>query len=552
MRNQLPVASCRLSVSGFRSWKAVVLFSLLLCLCGGLIVAGAARAQAPASAPAPKIITIASPSPLYTVKVMLTVGSADDPPGKEGLARLVAHALIEGEFGSPQAPITKEKLAEITRPWGSAALPGVRVDKQVTVFTMRVPKEVFPQFVSQILKPMFKQPLFDAKEIDRLRTEELADIESHLRFEEQEALGLEALDSMIFQGTPLSPPRIGTVAGLKSIQREDLVKFYQALYAAPNASIATSADAASVELLKTALPPGGNAPKPLCDCKPTPPEGRDVLIITQPNAIATGIHLGFPIDVKRGDPDYWPLFVANTYLGAHRDDFGQLYHEIRADRGYNYGDYSYVEYLAERPYALFPPPGAPRSQQYFSIWIRPVGHRYAHFVLKAATAELARFIQLPLSARQVEEAKVKARTLYINYAENTERQLGYGLDDVFYGMEDHGYLAEMVKNIDAVTADQVTLAVRKYLKATNLHYVITTNEKMAEKLADDIANNTDCTPKTPAEYHFADPPTIEQKAMMDLDRLWISYPLNIKRGRIRIIKADEMFATANFPQVGGK
>ena len=46
--------------------------------------------------------------------------------------------------------------------------------------------------------------------------------------------------------------------------------------------------------------------------KPEAIEGRHLLIVTQPNAIATGLHLGFPIGVKRGDPDYWPLFVANA------------------------------------------------------------------------------------------------------------------------------------------------------------------------------------------------------------------------------------------------
>ena len=500
-----------------------------------------------ASAPLPRMFLLPSSSPLYTVKIMVMAGSVDDPAGKEGVANLAAHALLEGGFGDPKNPVTKEKLAEITRPWGTEAMPSVQVDKQTTTFSMRVPKSDFPQFVSAVLQPMFSRPLFQQKEIDRLRSEALKNIQSGLRLEDQETLGLQALESYLFEGTSLSPLSFGTVRGLKAVERADILKFYRTFYSAHDVAIATSADPESAKLLRMALPLGTAPPQQLCNCNVQPPHGREVLIVTQPNAIATGIHVGFPIDVQRGSPDYWPLFVANTYLGTHRDEFGRLYQEIRETRGYNYGDYSYIEYLSARPYELFPPPDTPRSSQYFSIWVRPVGHPYAHFVLKAITAELDRFVREGLTPEQVEEAKIKARTLYLRYAENVDRQLGYRLDDTFYGMDQHGYLAEMLQKIDAVNADVVNAVIRRYLQTRNLRYVITTNESLAAKLADDIAGNTNCTPKTPAEYHLQEPPTPEQRQRLDQDQEWIAYPLNIQRADIHIVKSDQMFETAELP-----
>jgi zinc protease len=497
--------------------------------------------------PVPRIVTVASSSRSYIVKVMFMTGSVDDPVGKEGLAQLTAKALIEGGFGDPKHPVTRERLAEITRPWGSAATPVVTVDKQTTTFSMEVPRAALPQFVSSIMKPMFSQPLFDQKEIDRLRTEELAMVRSGLRFEEQETLGFEALESVIFQGTPMSPPSAGTVQGLKAIERADLLDFYKTFYTAHDAVIATSADGESVNLLKTTLPVGANPPQQMCACLVRQPHGRDLLIVTQPNATATGIHLGFPIGLTRLDPDYWPLFVANTWFGLHRDDFGRLDREIQQMRGYNDGDYSYIEYLSGRTRFLFPPPGTPRSEQYFSIWIRPVAPQYAHFVLKAATAELARFIDEGLTPEQVAAAKIKARSLYVKYAENTDRQLGYRLDDSFYGMWNHQYLADMVESIDAVTAEQANAAIRRYLQVEDLHYVITTSESTAEKLADDIANNLNCTPKTEAEYHISDPPPPEKETVLARDRQWIAYPLNLNRENIHIVRSEQMFETGAIP-----
>jgi zinc protease len=508
---------------------------------------GKKKATKKVAASGPRMFLMPSSSPLYTVKIMVMAGSVDDPAGKEGLANLAAHALIEGGFGDPKKPVTQEKLAEITRPWGSQAMPSVQVDKQTTTFSMLVPKDVFSQFVKDVLQPMFSKPLFQQKEIDRLRAEARKDIQSALRMEEQEMLGLEALESYVFEGTSLSPLSVGTVRGLQSVQRADILKFYRTFYTARDVAIASSATPAAAKLLLTALPAGKKPPQQLCNCNVQPPQGREVLIVTQPNAIATGIHVGFPIDVQRGSPDYWPLFVANTYLGTHRDEFGRLYQEIRETRGYNYGDYSYIKYLSARPYELFPAPDTPRSSQYFSLWVRPVGHTYAHFVLKAVTAELDRFVREGLTPEQVEEAKIKARTLYLRYGENVDRQLGYRLDDTFYGMDQHGYLTDMLNKIDAVNADTVNAVIRRYLQTKNLRYVITTNENLAGKLADDIAQNTNCTPKTPAEYHLQDPPTAEQRQRLAQDQEWIAYPLNIQRADIHIVKSDQMFETAELP-----
>jgi zinc protease len=518
------------------------------------------RPPAPPELP-PNVVTLASASPLYEVQIMVRAGSAQDPRGKEGTASLLGRMMLEGGFGDPRHPVTKEKLAEITRPWGEAAYPQVHVDKETTVFSMTVPRDAFPQFVARVLKPMFTQPLFLQAELERIRKEALVGIRSSLRFEQQEQLGLLALDDWVFQYTPLSHLAQGTVQGLQAVTSDDLQAYYKRNYAAENMFVAASiSDAATLRLLLSSLLAStSSAPErrahPLHLITPpiwlstaaSAPSGYRLLIITQPNAIATGVHLGFPIPVRRGDPDYWPLFVANVFLGTHRDDFGRLYRDIREERGYNYGDYSYIEYYAARPYALFPPPGTPRDQQYFSIWIRPVAHQYAHFILKAMTWELDNFIKNGMTPEQVEAAKQKARTLYLTYADSKGRQLGYRLDDMFYGMKEHGYLTDMLANIDKLTAEQVNAAIKKYLQVVNLKYVIVTNESVAQKLVDDIASDANVVSKTREEYHISEPVPPEKQKMLAQDEQWKAYKLNIPRQNITIVKAEQMFETVAIP-----
>jgi len=233
---------------------------------------GAAKTKA--AAMGDNLVALPSPSPLYQIQIMVRAGSANDPAGKEGTASLVGDALIEGGFGNPKAPVTKEKLAEITRPWGDAALPQIRVDKQATTISMLVPKESLQAFLAQVLRPMLQQPLFQEKEVDRLKKEALVNIQSRLRFEQQELLGLVALDNAMFAGTPLGHLAGGTVQGVNAITRQDLADFYKKYFNRENVFITTTvSNAAEQNAIAAALPAGGSAAAAM-DVHPAQVSGR--------------------------------------------------------------------------------------------------------------------------------------------------------------------------------------------------------------------------------------------------------------------------------------
>ncbi len=518
---------------------------------------------APSWAQEPKLVTLDSPAPLLQVRVMVKAGSAYDPQGLEGLAYLTGRLLIDGGFGDPKKPVTKEQLAELTRPWGEGAYPSVRVDKEITTFSMTVPREVIGDYIARVLRPLFSQPLLAEAELDRLRKEALEDIRSQLRFQQIELLGLLALDNAIYDGTAYAHLTSGTVRGLEQVNREAVRRFVRTWYRPENIVVGvTTADAAVGKQLTQALAGiGGNVRDAEAFTTraieaPRPVRGRDVTIIALPKAIASGLHAAFPIPLTRTHPDYWPLYVANVWFGTHRDSFSHLYQVIREERGYNYGDYSYIEHFEGRPFALFPPTNTPRRYQYFSIWIRPIGHEYAHHLLKALTWELENFIRTGLTPEQVELAKNKARVLYLSLAETAARLMGYKLDDEFYGLAP-GYLAEYLAKIEAVTPEAVNAAIRKYLQVENIRYVVITDQSVADKLADDIATNQNAGGKSLKDYQLD---TEEREGTkywlvpearietLKRDAVWETYPLNIPRNRIRVVKAEQMFETAAFPQ----
>jgi zinc protease len=515
----------------------------------------------PALAQGPKVVTLDSPAPLVQVRVLVRAGSASEPAGKEGLARLAGQLLIQGGFGDAKAPVTKEQLAEITRPWGDDAYPSVNVSKEVTVFTMTVPREVLATYVSRVFQPLFTQPLFDAKELDRLRGETLQTLRSNLRLEQIELVGLVALDNVMHEGTSYAHPDIGTEMGLGAVTADDVHAFYATHYKPENIVLGVStADAAVVDPLRAALAGAGKVESaPLAAGRadaPKPVKGRSVTIVALPNAISTGLHAGFPLPITRKDADYWPLYVANIWFGTHRDSFGHLYDAIRSARGYNYGDYSYIEHFEARPFVLFPPTNSPRRHQYFSIWIRPVQNEYAYHLMKALTWELENFVRTGLTEDQCDQAKNKAKVLYLSLAETGSRLLGARLDDEFYGMSP-GYMDGYLKSIDGVTCAAVNTAIRKYLQAENLKYVVVTSKAMAPKLVEQIAGNAPAWGKPPADYQIDSKEEGGEKvyavperklSLLQRDAAWAYYGLDIPRSRIHIAPAEKMFETATIPK----
>jgi zinc protease len=508
-----------------------------------------------------RVVTLDSPAPLVEIKVMVKAGSAADPQGLEGLAQLTGRLLIEGGFGDPKKPVTKDRLAEITRPWGGGAYPSVRVSKEVTTFSFTVPKEVLDAYLAQVLAPLFAQPLFAAAEVDRVRGEVLQQLRS-MRLEQIELVGLVALDTLIHHGTSYAHPDIGTEKGLEQITREAVERFYATYYKPENIVIGlTSADPAVVEKLRGALTNAGESKAAAfsrrAPAAPSPAKGRSVSLLALPNAISSGIHAGFPLAVTRADADYWPLYIANIWFGAHRDSFGNLYTRIREHRGYNYGDYSYIEHFESRPFLLFPPTNTPRRYAYFSIWIRPVAHEHVAHLTKALTWELENFIRTGLSEEQCAQAKNKARVLYLSLAETADRWIGYRLDDDFYGMHP-GYLDAYLERVNAVTCAQVNAAIKKHLQAENVEYLIVTNAAEAPKLAEQLSLGAVAWGKAPAEYQI-DVKESESggklyeipEAKLDLlrrDAAWANYWLDIPKERIKIVPVEKMFVTANLPE----
>ena len=461
--------------------------------------------------------------PTITFRIWFKVGSQNDPAGKEGLASLTAAMVSDAGTRQNSYDQILKKL------YPMAAAYGASVDKEMTVISGRVHRDHLNAYVS-LLSQAIVQPAFTAEDFQRHKTNVINYLDKTLRYSNDEAFGKQVLYDAIFANTAYGHPEVGLPASVQSITLEDVQAFYRTHYTAGNVviGIGGSFDSSLVRRLTSdlnALPPG--APAQVAKPLPRPPEGIEAILVDK-DTRSTAISIGFPINVLRGERDFYALWIANSWLGEHRNSSSHLYNVIREKRGMNYGDYSYIEYYPTAWAYQFPPPNSPRRQQFFEIWIRPVQNEGAHFALRAAIRELQRLIDNGMSAEDFALTRKFLKKYVRHYAPTTDLRLGYKLDDAFYGIPDHLQTAE--KMFDELTLDDVNRAVRKHLQTSNMKIAIITKDAQALKqaLVSDAAS--------PMTYATPKPPEV-----LEEDKTIAVYPLKVRPEKVVVVPVDSTF-----------
>jgi zinc protease len=410
--------------------------------------------------------------PLVAFRVVLSVGSQNDPPGKEGLAALLASMVAEGGSKS----LTYNQILAAFYPM--AALVNGSCHKEMTVFAGVIHRDNLRTYFP-IATGMIAQPRFDPADFDRLRNEAIDYVTKYLRGNNDEALGKWALQTELYRDHPYGHPDAGTVHGLRSITLDDLKEFHRRHYSQKSLSIGLAGgfDSKAPESIRSGFASlaaeGPTAPAP-----PTPRtiKGLDVTIVEKP-AEATAISLGFSLNLTRSDDDFYALVLANSYLGEHRTFNGKLMQDLRGKRGLNYGDYSYIEDFIQEGGSIFPVPNNPRRQQYFSIWIRPVPADKAVFALRAALWELDRLVEHGMTHEQFEAT----RSFLLNYSklwvQTQSRRLGYAIDGEFYDRRD--LVSELAERLPKLRVEAVNSAVRKHLRTEGIKVAIVAKDAAA-------------------------------------------------------------------------
>lgn len=474
--------------------------------------------------PAPAVTLPIKTSPLVTFRVQFRAGAIDDPAGKEGLTRLTTSMLTDG--GTRKH--SYQEIVELLYPM--AASIGATVDKEVTTFYGTTHVDNLDRYL-ELFTEMLLEPRFDSRDFERVKASQVNYVSKTLRGADDEEFGKQSLAVMLYAGHPYGSPNAGLVSALDAITLDDVKQHYARIFTRENVVIGLAGGypaALPDRLAKTIarLPAGAPAVTPLGTTAPI--QNVEVLAVEK-DCLATAISIGFPIDVTRSDADYYALLIANSYLGEHRTFNGRLMMRMREVRGLNYGDYSYIEHFVQDGGSTFPQTNFARSQQYFSIWIRPVQHQQRHFALRLAVFELERLVRDGLTAEEFERTRTFLKHYSKLWAQDQNRRLGYMMDSRFYGTDD--YIGTLPAKLDQVTLEQVNAAIRRHLNAQNLRIAVIT--RGADEFLKDLITNKPSPMTYEAEGIAAD--------VIAEDGVVAVYKLNVNREASRIVDADEMF-----------
>jgi predicted Zn-dependent peptidase len=195
--------------------------------------------------------------------------------------------------------------------------------------------------------------------------------------------------------------------------------------------------------------PASNTPKPK-NVKTT-----EIDFIDMSNAVQSEIAIINNIELKLGDKDYYAALLANKILGG--GGTARLYSNLREDKGYTYGSYSRLS--QSRNAATFRATASVRNM-----------------VTDSSVVEMMREINKvryqKVTPTELKNAKAGYVGSFVINVQKPETVAGFALNKELYNLPDNFY-ENYLKNINAVTIDDVQNAAIKYFRADKARIVIT-------------------------------------------------------------------------------
>ena len=476
----------------------------------------------------PELVFLPSARPVVTIRVVFRAGSADDPRGKEGLTRLLAHALVEGGAGGLSYAERMRRLYPL------GARFEVQVDRDTLVFQGAVHRDHIEAFYKLFLET-FTEPGFAEADVERLRERQLAELRLELKGSDDEALAKEALQALLYDGHPYGHPELGTVAGLESIGRDDLVAQRRRVLCGGRAivGVAGDVDEAFAERVRADFErlrwEGCAGRSPL----PDPASGPRMLVVHRPQATGVSVSMGMPVDVDRNHPDYPALVLAAAYLGQHRQFIGRLMQEIRGKRGLNYGDYAYAEHFRQLGWTVHPAPNVVRRQQYMSIWLRTLAPEHSLFAIRLAVRELERLGREGPSQQDFERVRRYVEDYYALFQQTDATRLGFALDDRLT-MSNEPWLERLRAAWASMEPEDVRAAVARHWPVERLRIALVHPD--AGTFVAAVVSGA------PSPVDYGERPVPED--VRREDEAIARHPLGLRREDIVVVPAERLFGTA--------
>jgi len=266
--------------------------------------------------------------PVVGFGISVRSGALHDPPGKEGLCRMMSRAIRMGtkELKSQQL---EERLD------GMGAQLSISASQSYLHFGGAVVKHNLEPFV-EILAELVLEPALRPADVRQVQREMLADLSSLV--DDDRTLCARHFRSQAFGEHPFGRPRGGSKQSIGTLTRADVLAAHARSFVGPNLVFGVWGDFEPRGLHALIEKRFGGMPKrkapsvQLSD--PSFAPGRRIVVIDKPERTQTQVLIG-TLGLSAHDRDYVPMIVGNTGFGGLFSS--RLNDEVRSKRGLSYG-----------------------------------------------------------------------------------------------------------------------------------------------------------------------------------------------------------------------
>lgn len=394
--------------------------------------------------------------PVVQINLMFRIGAALEPDNKIGLASMTAAMLREGAGDK-----TSLELADAIDYLGASI--GTSADNQSLWAFLHTPLSKFEQAFS-LFADIVLRPTFPQNELERLKKERLTSL---MQMHDQPTMiAAVAASKFVFgENHPYGRGTIGSEKTIKGLTIEDVKGFYNKYYHAGNATFVVVGDVKTADIMATLekMFGGWRKSEPALMNIPTAGQvrGRTIYLVDKPNAPQSVIRIS-KVGTDRRTKDYFPLVVMNTILGGSFSS--RLNNNLREQHGYTYGAGSSFDMRLS----------AGSFTASSSVQTAVTDKAMTEFF-----KELNR-IATPVTDQELAKAKNYLALGYPGDFETASQIAGQLGDMLYYNLPD-SYFNDYIRNVLAVTKDDVRRVAKKYVDPENIAVIVVGDQKVVQK-----------------------------------------------------------------------
>jgi zinc protease len=395
--------------------------------------------------------------PLVSYRLAIRTGDSHEPRELPGLLDMLTGLLTEGTESR-----TSREIADQVARLGATLQAGSSSDYTTIAASSLT---MFSEDILQLMADVVLRPVFPENEVELTKQNTK---ESLKQQRAQPAFLASEMVAKVMYGEHPYSVTAPTPESIDATTRQNLIDFHKSKFIANNAVMVVVGDVqrdtvmSQVENVFGDWAQGTIEP----DNFPPPPErtARQAHVVDRPGSAQANIIIANH-GITRTDPDYFPLLVMHTILGANASS--RLFMNLREDKGYTYGAYSSLD--ARRTAGTFRATAEVRT---------PV----TGDSLKEFFYELERIRTEPVSEKEISDAKSYLTGVFPIRLETQEGVIDQLVQIKMFGLA-NDYLELYRSRVQAVTIEQIQEVAQKYVQPGKAALVIVGDGK---QLSDQI------------------------------------------------------------------